>query len=66
MQLVPNPDPCAEDADGDFICDNVDDCVGTYYPEMNPLIPLWYHDKLSKTPAAKGVPVRIVVADDAP
>ena len=31
-----------------------------YYPELNPLIPLWYHDKLSKTPAAKGVPVRIV------
>ena len=43
-----------------------DGCVGAYYPEMNPLIPLWYHDKLSKTPAAKGVPVRIVVADDAP
>ncbi|MCW2395538.1 MULTISPECIES: FdhF/YdeP family oxidoreductase [unclassified Sphingobium] len=35
-------------------------CVGAYYPEMNPLIPLWYHDKASKTPAAKGVPVRIV------
>jgi len=31
-----------------------------YYPELNPLIPLWYHDKLSKTPAAKGVPVKIV------
>ena len=37
-----------------------DGCLGAYYPEMNPLIPLWYHDKLSKTPAAKGVPVRIV------
>jgi hypothetical protein len=35
-------------------------CVGAYYPEMNPLIPLWYHDEASKTPAAKGVPVRIV------
>jgi len=35
-------------------------CVGAYYPEMNPLIPLWYHDEESKTPAAKGVPVRIV------
>jgi molybdopterin-dependent oxidoreductase alpha subunit len=34
-------------------------CVGGYYPEMNPLIPLWYHDVDSKTPAAKGVPVRI-------
>ncbi|WP_240530276.1 FdhF/YdeP family oxidoreductase [Novosphingobium sp. PC22D] len=35
-------------------------CVGAYYPEMNPLIPLWYHDQLSKTPAAKAVPVRIL------
>jgi molybdopterin-dependent oxidoreductase alpha subunit len=35
-------------------------CLGAYYPEMNPLIPLWYHDAESKTPAAKGVPVRIV------
>jgi anaerobic selenocysteine-containing dehydrogenase len=35
-------------------------CIGAYYPEMNPLIPLWYHDEASKTPAAKGVPVRIV------
>ena len=34
-------------------------CVGGYYPEMNPLVPLWYHDKASKTPASKGVPVRI-------
>ncbi|MGN6479197.1 FdhF/YdeP family oxidoreductase [Luteibacter sp.] len=34
-------------------------CVGGYYPEMNPLVPLWYHDEASKTPAAKGVPVRI-------
>lgn len=36
-----------------------DSCLGGYYPEMNPLIPLWYHDKASKTPASKGVPVRI-------
>jgi molybdopterin-dependent oxidoreductase alpha subunit len=35
-------------------------CLGSYYPEMNPLIPLWYHDEDSKTPAAKCVPVRIV------
>jgi molybdopterin-dependent oxidoreductase alpha subunit len=34
--------------------------VAAYYPEMNPLIPLWYHDEESKTPAAKAVPVRIV------
>lgn len=36
-----------------------DGCVGGYYPEMNPLVPLWYHDQQSKTPASKGVPVRI-------
>jgi len=28
---------------------------------MNPLAPLWYHDKESKTPGSKGVPVRIRV-----
>jgi molybdopterin-dependent oxidoreductase alpha subunit len=37
-----------------------DGCVGGYYPEMNALVPLWYHDKASKTPASKGVPVRIL------
>jgi molybdopterin-dependent oxidoreductase alpha subunit len=35
-------------------------CIGAYYPETNPLVPLWYHDQESKTPASKGVPVRIV------
>jgi len=36
-----------------------DTCVAAYYPEANPLIPVNYHDELSKTPAYKGVPVRI-------
>jgi molybdopterin-dependent oxidoreductase alpha subunit len=36
-----------------------DGCVAAYYPEMNPLVPLWYHDVQSKTPATKSVPVRI-------
>lgn len=36
-----------------------DGCLGAYYPEMNPLIPLSHHDEQSKTPAAKCVPVRI-------
>ncbi|HEX3483946.1 MAG TPA: molybdopterin dinucleotide binding domain-containing protein, partial [Micropepsaceae bacterium] len=36
-----------------------DGCVGSYYPEMNPLVPLWYHDIESKTPGSKSVPVRI-------
>jgi molybdopterin-dependent oxidoreductase alpha subunit len=33
-------------------------CAG-YYPECNPLIPLWHHAKGSKVPAAKSVPVRL-------
>jgi len=40
-------------------------CIGGYFPEMNPLIPLWYHDKDSMTPASKGVPVRIRVEQTA-
>jgi anaerobic selenocysteine-containing dehydrogenase len=36
-----------------------DACIAAYYPEANPLIPVGYHDQLSKTPAYKGVPVRI-------
>jgi hypothetical protein len=35
-------------------------CVGAYYPEANPLIPVWHHAKGSLVPAAKGVTVRIV------
>ena len=35
-------------------------CLGGYYPELNPLVPRWYHDQDSKTPASMGVPVRIV------
>ncbi len=36
-----------------------DGCVGSYYPEMNPLIALSHYDLHSKTPASKTVPVRI-------
>jgi molybdopterin-dependent oxidoreductase alpha subunit len=34
-------------------------CVAGYYPECNPLLPLWHHAEKSKTPAAKSIPVRI-------
>ena len=34
-------------------------CIGGYYPECNPLLPLWHHEEKSKTPAAKSIPVRI-------
>jgi len=36
--------------------------VAGYYPELNPLLPLEYHDKISGTPAAKSIPVRVVAA----
>lgn len=36
-------------------------CLGAYYPEMNALVPLAWHDEQSKTPAGKSVPVRILV-----
>lgn len=36
--------------------------VGGYYPEMNAVIALGHYDRLSGTPAYKGVPVRIVRA----
>ncbi|MFO1037961.1 MAG: FdhF/YdeP family oxidoreductase [Geminicoccaceae bacterium] len=35
-------------------------CCAAYYPECNPLIPLWHHAERSKVPAAKSVPVRLV------
>jgi anaerobic selenocysteine-containing dehydrogenase len=28
-------------------------CIAGYFPECNPLIPLWHHAKESKVPAAK-------------
>jgi hypothetical protein len=36
--------------------------VGGYYPECNPLIPLWHHAEGSHTPAAKSIPVRVTGA----
>ena len=34
-------------------------CAAGYYPECNPLIPLWHHAEDSHVPAAKYVPVKI-------
>ncbi|MBC7739997.1 MAG: FdhF/YdeP family oxidoreductase [Candidatus Saccharibacteria bacterium] len=34
--------------------------VASYYPECNVLVPIGHHDALSKTPASKSVPVRVV------
>ena len=33
-------------------------CAG-YYPECNPLLPLWHHAERSHVPAAKSIPVRV-------
>jgi molybdopterin-dependent oxidoreductase alpha subunit len=34
-------------------------CVGAYYPEANPLVPLSHHDTKAETPAYKAIPIRI-------
>lgn len=34
-------------------------CCAGYYPECNPLIPLWHHAEGSNTPAAKSIPVKL-------
>jgi molybdopterin-dependent oxidoreductase alpha subunit len=34
-------------------------CIGSYYPECNPLLPLWHHAEKSKVPAAKSIPVKV-------
>jgi molybdopterin-dependent oxidoreductase alpha subunit len=34
-------------------------CIAGYYPECNPLLPLWHYAEKSKTPAAKLIPVRM-------
>lgn len=38
-------------------------CCGGYYPECNPLIPLWHHAEESMVPAAKWIPVRLEKED---
>jgi molybdopterin-dependent oxidoreductase alpha subunit len=32
-------------------------CCGAYYPEANPLVPLYAHDALSHTPSSKSIPI---------
>jgi anaerobic selenocysteine-containing dehydrogenase len=36
--------------------------LASYYPECNVLVPIGHHDELSKTPASKSVPVRVLAA----
>ena len=35
-------------------------CCAAYYPETNPLVPLYARDPISFTPSFKGVPIRLV------
>src|SRR5258706_4129083 len=37
-----------------------DGCCAAYYPETNPLVPLYLHDPNSFTPSSKSVPVHLV------
>ena len=39
-----------------------DGCCAAYYPETNPLMPLYAYDPVSFTPSGKAVPIRIVRA----
>lgn len=39
-------------------------CAAGYYPECNPLIPLWHYAKGSFVPAAKSVPIRLLLPSD--
>ena len=39
-----------------------DGCCGAYYPEANPLVPLYAFDQKSRTPSYKSVPVKIARA----
>ncbi|MGF6857031.1 FdhF/YdeP family oxidoreductase [Paraburkholderia sp. CI3] len=39
-----------------------DGCCGAYYPEANPLVPLYAFDQKSRTPSYKSVPVKIMRA----
>ncbi len=34
-------------------------CMSAYYPEGNPLIPVWHHAEGADTPAAKSIPVSV-------
>lgn len=36
-------------------------CVVGYFPELNPLVPLWHHAKGSKVPASKAIPIRLTL-----
>ncbi|AIR90912.1 FdhF/YdeP family oxidoreductase [Pseudomonas cremoricolorata] len=42
-----------------LVYDIPEGCAAGYYPECNPLVPLWHHAERSKVPAAKSIPVTL-------
>jgi hypothetical protein len=41
-------------------------CSAAYYPECNPLIPLWHYAERSMVPAAKSVPITLTATTPGP
>ncbi|MBC7800389.1 MAG: FdhF/YdeP family oxidoreductase [Gemmatimonadaceae bacterium] len=41
-------------------------CMSAYFPEANPLIPIWHHAEGAGTPAAKSIPVSVHRLDRPP
>jgi len=41
-------------------------CSAAYYPECNPLVPLWHHAERSKVPAAKSIPITLSKTEPGP
>ncbi len=41
-------------------------CIAAYYPEANPLIPMWHKAEGADTPAAKSIPVSLRKLDQLP
>jgi molybdopterin-dependent oxidoreductase alpha subunit len=38
-------------------------CCAGYYPECNPLVPLWHHAERSKVPASKSIPITLTPSE---
>ena len=34
-------------------------CAAGYFPELNPLVPLWHHAVASQVPGYKSIPIRL-------
>ncbi len=43
-----------------IVYDMPEGCCGAYYPEANPLMPLYARDPVAGTPSSKAIPVRLI------